>query len=447
MSDRLQLICGDALEELRKLPMQSVHCCVTSPPYWGLRDYKIPPTIWDGDPACEHSFDNETVNGELRRGLGLASSVHNTRGGAIKCAKVGNISAVRGFCSKCGAWRGCHGLEPTPGLYVKHEVTLFKEVHRVLRDDGTLWLNLGDTYTAGGCGGDTGKSGLQGSTESQDQSKAAAGQRIGHGSSFRPDRIQRQDAPWKKAPNIKSKNLIGIPWRVAFALQAEGWYLRSDIIWHKPNPMPESVRDRPTKSHEYIFLLSKQERYFYDAAAISEPLTYGSVERLSQVTLESQRGGSRVPGKTNGNMKAVYKKPYTNNSTKDYASSGAQDASATKSRIVDRILAGELVTRNKRTVWTVTTQPFKDAHFATFPPDLIRPCIRAGCPVDGTVLDPFSGSGTTGMVAIEEGRRAILIELNPEYMKLAEQRTDVTPGLALFDFNEAKKQTTANERQ
>jgi DNA modification methylase len=208
--------------------------------------------------------------------------------------------------------------------------------------------------------------------------------------------------------------------------------------------MPESVTDRPTKSHEYLFLLAKSERYYYDAAAIAEPLAYGSVERLSQPGLEDQKGSSRVPGKTNGNMKAVvkmpdafkgsipgrkggpgqdrrsanprgYSKPYTNESTKDYASGGAQDASATKQRIVDRILAGEIVTRNKRSVWTVTTKPFKGAHFATFPADLITPCILAGSQAGDVVIDPFGGSGTTGEVAISLGRRAVLCELNPEY--------------------------------
>lgn len=188
---------------------------------------------------------------------------------------------------------------------------------------------------------------------------------------------------------------------------------------------------RCTKAHEYIFLLTKSERYYFDAEAIAEPLAYGSAERLSQPNIESQAGSDRVPGKTNGNMKAVYKKPYENESTKDYANGGAQDASATKARIVDRILSGDIITRNKRSVWTVTTKPFKGAHFATFPVDLIQPCILAGSKSGDTILDPFGGSGTTGQVAIELGRSAMLCELNPEYVKLIEQRTDVTPGLAL----------------
>jgi len=366
---------GDSLTILATLPSQSVQCCVTSPPYWGLRDYQ--------------------------------------------CA-------------------GQLGLEKSPEEYVAKMVEVFREVRRVLRDDGTLWLNLGDSYNAY-----NGGSGPSSTIDHPLNERNGQKPNVATGFGLR-------------TKGLKPKDLIGIPWRVAFALQADGWYLRSDIIWHKPNPMPESVTDRPTKSHEYLFLLSKSERYFYDAEAIAEPLAYGSVKRLSQPTLDHQNGSNRVSGKTNGNMKAVaraswngssfdkgktgemkhtrgkgYSKPYTNESIKDYASGGAQDASATKARIVDRILSGEIVTRNKRSVWTVTTQPYSDAHFATYPPALITPCILAGCPVGGVVLDPFAGSGTTGMVALELGRKAILIELNPTYAELIRQRTNVTPGLAL----------------
>jgi DNA modification methylase len=357
---------GDVLAVLASLPDQSVHCCVTSPPYFGLRDY----------------------------------------------GQDGQI-----------------GLEKTPQEYVEKMVAVFREVRRVLRDDGTLWLNLGDSYAATGRkgSGGVGKGTIAG----------GRGQATNKGS-FYGDLSKRRSADY----GLKDKDLIGIPWRVALALQADGWYLRSDIIWNKPNPMPSSVRDRCTMSHEYIFMLAKSERYYYDADAIAEPLASASVERLSQANLANQKGSDRVPGKTNGNMKAVLKqdgtgnrqttgfngryfgsdKPYTGQATKDYAKSGAQDASETKRRIVDRILAGEIVKRNKRTVWTVTTKPFKGAHFATFPPDLIEPCILAGCPVGGTVLDPFGGSGTTGLVADRHGRNAILIELNPEYIEIAKKR-------------------------
>ena len=292
------------------------------------------------------------------------------------------------------------GLEQTPEQYIKAMVEVFRCVWDVLRDDGTLWLNLGDSYNGSGATGGQGK------------------QYTNAGSVGRPDARGGY-------VGLKQKDLIGIPWMLAFALRADGWYLRQDIIWHKPNPMPESVRDRCTKAHEYIFLLSKSQKYYFDNEAIAEPLASASIARLSQANLENQKGSDRVPGKTNGNMKAVYcgsDKPYTGKSTKDYGAGGAQDASATKARIVDRILSGEITTRNKRSVWTVTTKPYKGAHFATFPTDLITPCILAGAPAGGIVLDPFMGSGTTAQVAIQHGRQYIGCELNPEYKMLQDKR-------------------------
>lgn len=335
----VRIINADCREALRAMPSESVHCCVTSPPYFGLRDY----------------------------------------------GHAGQI-----------------GLEPTPDEFVAAMVEVFREVRRVLRDDGTLWLNLGDSYA-----NDT----KWGGSTSGKHVKA------NHGDSGIGRRRQNT--------GLKSKDLIGIPWRVAFALQADGWYLRQDIIWSKPNPMPESVQDRCTKAHEYIFLLSKGPKYHFDARAIAEPLSSTSVARLSQTGIDEQQGSDRVPGKTNGPMRAVYAgsdKSYTGKATKDFEAGGAQNASDVKRRIVDRINAGEIVTRNKRSVWEVTTQPFAQAHFATFPPALIEPCILAGCPEGGTVLDPFGGAGTTGLVADRHGRNAVLIELNPEYAAMAERR-------------------------
>lgn len=334
----VRILIGDCRDKLRELPDASVHCCVTSPPYFGLRDY---------------------------------------------------------------GHAGQMGLEPTPDEYVAGMVEVFREV---LRDDGTLWLNIGDSYCnpaqAGGGDPTVGVRNLGGSLQPKG----------------------------RRFDGIKPKDLIGIPWMLAFALRADGWYLRQEIIWHKPNPMPESVRDRCTKAHEQIFLLSKSPRYFFDAEAIAEPLESSSIARLSQ-DIEDQEGSDRVPGKTNGPMKAVYKKPYTGTATKDFAAAGAQDASATKARIVDKILSGELVTRNKRSVWTVTTQPYSEAHFATYPPALIEPCILAGCPKGGTVIDPFGGAGTTGLVADRLGRNAILIELNREYAEIAERRLNADGGM------------------
>jgi DNA modification methylase len=332
----VRILTGDCRQRLAELPDQSVHCCVTSPPYFGLRDY---------------------------------------------------------------GHAGQMGLEPTPDEFVAGMVEVFREVRRILRDDGVLFLNIGDSYA----GGSFAQDGIRCALPGTDKNKATR-----HGKRGAVD-------------GIKPKDLIGIPWLLAFALRADGWYLRQDIIWSKPNPMPESVRDRCTKAHEYLFLLSKGPRYYYDAEAIAEPLQSSSIARLSQ-DVEGQDGSDRVPGKTNGKMKAVYTKPYTGQSTKDYASGNAQDASETKRRIVERILSGELVTRNKRSVWEVATQPYSEAHFATYPPALIEPCILAGCPVGGTVIDPFFGAGTTGLVSDRLQRNCIGIELNPEYAELARRR-------------------------
>jgi DNA modification methylase len=309
----VEILNGDCIEMMKTLPSRSVNCCVTSPPYFGLRDY---------------------------------------------------------------GHEGQIGLEETPDAFVQKMVEVFREVNRVLRDDGTLWLNLGDSYAGSG----KGRNG-DGSPNVDPLSKQAtsAGTIIGK-------LIKSQ------TPDCKPKDLIGIPWRVAFALQSDGWYLRQDIIWHKPNPMPESVTDRCTKAHEYIFLLSKSARYFYDAEAIQEEATLRGTTETGDLS---------------------------------YSDGASRNDNSPSSRLrIDRD------SRNRRSVWSVTTKGYKGAHFATFPPDLIRPCILAGCPTGGTVLDPFGGSGTTGQVAMEEGRKAILCELNPEYVQLMNQRLNgVTPSL------------------
>ena len=301
---------GDCRDVLPTLPDQSVHCCVTSPPYFGLRDYGHPDQI---------------------------------------------------------------GLEPTPDEYVDRLVAVFREVRRVLQDDGTLWLNLGDSYAQGGSGGASCKSTLK------NDGSAVFGARA------QEIALNESSFSSKPEPGLKQKDLIGIPWRVAFALQADGWYLRQDIIWHKPNPMPESVTDRCTKAHEYIFLLTKSARYYYDAEAIKEDAvgcTGGAPKKIHDPAAQGRHGAT-----------SALSAPWTGSAT-----------------------------RNRRSVWTVATQPYSGAHFATFPPKLIEPCILAGCPPGGTVLDPFNGSGTTGEVAIGNARNYIGIELSPEYLRLAEQR-------------------------
>lgn len=297
-----QVLLGDCVQSMRGLPDGSVNTCVTSPPYFGLRDY-------------------------------------------------GHDGQI--------------GLEQTPDEFVAKLVEVFREVRRVLRDDGTLWLNLGDSYAA------------QGGAQVQGTKQAKGSQEGAWGGETR-----------KPPVGIKAKDLIGIPWRVAFALQADGWYLRQDIIWHKPNPMPESVRDRCTKSHEYLFMLSKSPRYYFDSEAMKEPADPKN-HRDSRGIRRTAPGSTDHSGFKNGR---------------------------------------HYETRNRRSVWAVTTKPYKGAHFATFPPDLIEPCILAGCPAGGVVLDPFGGSGTTAGVAVKHGRNAILCELNPDYAGLIDARVQSIAG-------------------
>ena len=319
----VKILQGDCRDVLKTLPDESVHCVVTSPPYWGLRDYG--------------------VAGQL-------------------------------------------GLESTPAEYVEKMVAVFREVRRVLRDDGTLWLNLGDSYASTPTGGQSSK-----------PSKMTGG---------RDNQIAGSSRPDKSSFGLAAKQLIGIPWRVAFALQADGWYLRQDIIWAKPNPMPESVRDRCTKAHEYIFLLAKSERYYFDAKAIAEPFA-------------DERMGN--PG--------AYRWSYASDPETGTGIRG-EGGPSTKMQAEGWNADGERTSRNKRSVWTVTTKPYTEAHFATFPPELIEPCILAGCPEGGTVLDPFGGAGTTGLVADRHKRNAILIELNQEYAEMARRR--ITNDAPLF---------------
>jgi len=320
-----RLIVGDALAVLRTLPDASVHMVCTSPPYWGLRDYG--------------------VEGQI-------------------------------------------GREATPGEWVGALIRVFREARRVLRKDGTLWLNLGDSY-AGSWGAQS-----RGNATGEDKATISGSSTLSARQIEAHPRGQTGTGSLKNTPGLKAKDLIGIPWRVAFALQADGWYLRQDIIWAKPNPMPESVRDRCTKAHEYLFLLSKGPRYHYDAEAIAETALYAETRngRVGAYQVRAQGGGG------------------------DGTSPTAH---------ADR----DLSQRNRRSVWTVATQPFKEAHFATYPPELIEPCILAGCPAGGTVLDPFGGAGTTGLVADRLQRDAILIELNPTYAEIARKRLQGDGGM------------------
>lgn len=338
---------------MKQLPDASVDCCVTSPPYFGLRDY-------------------------------------------------GNTEQI--------------GLEATPELFVEQLVNVFAEVKRILKPEGTLWLNLGDSYANAGTGGNGATGGRDKSTL---QSKMPP---IG-------------TTPVKKTIPIglKAKDLIGIPFMVAFALRLNGWYFRQDIIWHKPNPMPESVTDRCTKAHEYIFLMSKSPKYYYDADSIKTKVADATIQRMAQ-QIEDQKGNDRVPGKTNGTMKAVGPgrnarkgvdmKVGNQGSTKGIPAM-AINGNGVKGHSGYFDADGNLIgdgKANKKSVWTVTTKPFSEAHFATFPEDLIVDCIKAGCPEGGIVLDPFMGAGTTALVARKLNRNYIGFELNETYLKIAIKR-------------------------
>jgi DNA modification methylase len=312
MEDKLKILVGDNRETLKTLPEKSVQCCITSPPYFGLRDY-------------------------------------------------GNENQI--------------GLEETPELYVKQLVKVFRQVWRVLRDDGVVWLNLGDSYTSNTkCLG-------------RNDTSKMYGENSQHLSLHKKHKIVNETKP---------KDLIGIPWLVAFALRADGWYLRQDIIWSKPNPMPESVTDRCTKSHEYIFLLSKSQKYFYDAEAIKEESLYPDDNRKGRVK-ETAKDFQRDLG--------------------------------------NRLLHGDktYLKKNKRSVWNVSTQPFPGAHFAVFPPDLIEPCVLAGSKKNDFILDPFGGSGTTAAVALKHDRKAILCELNEKYVDIIPERiNNITDALRQY---------------
>lgn len=345
---------GDAVEVLAGLPDRSVNCCVTSPPYYGLRDYGT--GRWEGgNPSCEHKLSPTMRNGR--------SEDRPLLSGSVATNSYQLVLAHNSVCGTCGAVKVDDqiGLERTPDEYIARLVDVFREVRRVLADDGVLWVNIGDSYAMS-------TKGSSGKGEKQ----------ITNAGTLLPDR------KWRIPEGLKPKDLIGIPWMLAFALRADGWYLRQDIIWAKPNPMPESVKDRCTKAHEYVFMLSKSAKYFYDSAAIAEAAV----------------NGERFHGD--------YGKPGVVKITGDR--NGRHDSDNTTT------------TRNRRSVWTITPKPYRDAHFATFPPELPNLCIRSSCPIGGTVLDPFTGSGTTGMVAVSLGRSFIGVELNPDYIAMAERR-------------------------
>ncbi len=382
----VQLYQADA----RALPLAdaSVDCVVTSPPYWGLRDYGTEPLTWGGDAGCEHEWGAlmPPKPGRGNKPGDYSTSALTNPDRQDEMARAPDSGA---FCQRCGAWCGNLGLEPTPDLYVEHIVEVFREVRRVLKGDGTLWLNIGDSY-AGSWGAQSRENGTDdGATLGR--SPLSGRQIAAHPKSA------SGTGSLKNTPGLKNKDLIGIPWMVAFALRADGWWLRSDVIWSKPNPMPESVTDRPTRANEYLFLLTKSAKYHYDADAIREPNQASSLARKGQ-----NNGHPKLDGERQRNYPGT---PQTLDINQMVNPDG----------------------RNKCTVWEIVTQPYADAHFATFPEALVEPCILAGCREGGTVLDPFIGSGTTAAVAQRLGRRAVGVDLSAEYLELAARRIGKVP--------------------
>lgn len=354
---KYQLLCGDAIKQLRTLSDNSVNTCVTSPPYYGLRDYRT--GVWvGGDPNCLHYRQNKVVKEHTNTGHANTFGESGGMGDAI----------YKKICPLCGATRVDNqiGLEETPEEYINKLVEVFREVRRVLRDDGILWVNIGDSYASNG---KTGSGGRKQGTNLIEEGRYFDGKRLNHG--------------------CKPKDLIGIPWMLAFALRADGWYLRQDIIWAKNNPMPESVKDRCTRSHEYIFMLTKDRKYYFDHTAMQEDADPQSNKRYEHPFFD--KAEQECPRPNNGHNTPGIKK-----------------------------FNGK---RNKRDVWRVSVcSSVKEAHFAVFPKELIEPCVLAGCPMGGVILDPFNGSGTTGIVALNNNRNYIGIELNPEYIDITRRR-------------------------
>ena len=468
------LLIGHVLDKLAELPAESVQCMVTSGPYWGLRDYSLPPVVWDDPGGCEHEWGDERLRSVQpisdKTGLHkdgrltpITDKYRETLDSMTPPASQGQ------FCQLCGAWRGCLGLEPTPELYIQHMVEVFREARRVLRKDGTLWLNMGDSYARSG--------GTQGGSKRD---------------LMHLEGKQKRMTKIPKGSGLKPKDLVGMPWRVALALQADGWWLRSDIIWSKPNPMPESVTDRPTSAHEHIFLLTKADRYFYDAEAAKQQLSSASIQRLQQDNFDNQKGGPKDYARTGQNKSRSPRRALVNLKGRMMPPQVGDDPAA----------YAALTGRNQRDVWTIATQPYPKAHFSTFPEEIpkrailagtsakgccpecgaawervvekefiLQPdvsgdrgrrdavgnksmnhrkdgdtprgsnkvstidwrstCEHAGAPIPCTVLDPFAGSGTVGKVATELGREYILIEQSEEYVPMIKERTATTIGLGL----------------
>jgi len=353
--------CGNAIDVLKKLPDEYIHCCVTSPPYWAQRAYGTNPLIWDGDPNCEHQWSVKRIGRRKDRLL------------VLNDPELDNREKSGWICVRCGAWRGELGHEPSPQLFVKHLVDIFREVRRVLRKDGTLWVVIGDTYS------------------------------------------------FSKYPDlcIKPRDLVGIPWRFAFAMQSDGWWLRQDIIWHKPDCLPQSPTDRCTTAHEYIMLLAKSQSYYFDYKAIQEPIK--RFEGLDIELVRSLLGEFNPPKLRNADLTGVNADTKWGGMITDTPAKLHLKTKVLQSLGIPKdMIFGYL--RRKRSVWSIKKAQFKGNHHAVFPEEIARLCIIAGSPEKGIVLDPFAGSGTTGIEAIRNNRGFIGIEINPKYAEMAENR-------------------------
>lgn len=417
---------GNCIDVLKTLEDCSVDCCITSPPYYGLRDYGTAEWV-GGDPNCNHVRDNKVGK-------------NNTTGHKSMAEKgefVGD-AIYKSVCPKCGAVRVDEqiGLEETPEEYIEKLVNVFREVKRVLKDSGTLWVNIGDSYNGSG--------GNHNASHKND-------------SGFQGVLGINYGGKGNHVSGVKPKDLIGIPWMLAFALRNDGWYLRQDIIWHKPNPMPESVTDRFTKSHEYIFLLSKSPQYYFDHENAMEVAT-GYDGRQDTFLKGSPKYAGQDYGQTEqsfasqGHERWKFRKVEVTEKSKyadgdAYGSLYAPNSIKQKGNTYVQSLRDGIPMRNKRDVWDIGVGNYKGAHFATYPIELVENCLLCGCPVGGTVLDPFSGSGTTGICAVANGRKYVGIELNKEYVELSSERFDevffrkekivqqpVADGFEKFDF-------------
>lgn len=375
-----EIHCGDALEVLRTMPDESVNCCITSPPYYGLRDYGT--AKWEGgDAECSHK--ERMARGDTER------ETPGGRGGSFRGGEI----QYRELCAQCGATRvdSQIGLERTPTEYIARLVEVFREVRRVLKSDGTLWVNIGDSYSAH-------------PEQRKTTDKVGLKQETNRGSNSVPSRC---------VDGLKRKDLIGIPWTLAFALRDDGWWLRQDIIWAKGNCMPESVRDRCTKAHEYIFMLSKSARYYYDSDAIKEPTQPDSIARYGRGRADDAKYADGGPGGQTIARTFDHMQPKQDGYGRRHAGFKGREFSGDPREM-----------RNKRSWWLMNTAPTPEAHFATFPLELPEICLKAGCPEGGVVLDPFAGAGTTGLACLKNNRGFRGIELNPAYIEIAYKRAE-----------------------